>query len=179
MRQYLVGSWANADTYDYSGEMLMGNRHGASRRAHFTTNGAANVQAYGDDVVKKHKRSVRDKLVPQQVRLNNIEKYMRELEDEYDNGEISTEEYIQLYRIAEKKHKRAYELLARAYGWSEQNDSQNELKDEEPIEEFNYTSYNESPIVSSTAQEIFSSLSDGNVFKIAYMKIKRIAEALK
>ncbi|MNR12855.1 hypothetical protein D3C85_1292320 [compost metagenome] len=104
---------------------------------------------------------------------------MQELEEEYDNGDISTEEYVQLWRIAEKKHKRAYELLAKAYGWQEQDDSEPLAQHEDPIEQNNYTSYNESPIVSSTAQEIFSSLSDGNVFKIAYMKIKRIVEALK
>lgn len=182
-RMYIQPSFI--DSCSDHGEWSGGNgQYRGDRSADISTydrNGRARVEAFSDEAIearknRKQKRSVRDKLVPQQVRLDNIEKYMQELEEEHGNGDISTEEYVQLWRIAEKKHKRAYELLAKAYGWS---DSESLAQHEEPIEQINYTSYNESPIVSSTAQEIFSSLSDGNVFKIAYMKIKRIVEALK
>lgn len=52
-RQYLIGSWSNADEYDYSGEQLMGNRLGASREVPHMINGKANLDKYGDNTEKK------------------------------------------------------------------------------------------------------------------------------
>lgn len=185
-RMYIQPSFI--DSCSDHGEWSGGNgQYRGDRSADISTydrNGRARVEAFSDEAIearknRKQKRSVRDKLVPQHVRLDNIEKYMQELEEEYDNGDISTEEYVQLYRIAEKKHKRAYELLAKAYGWQEQDDREPLAQHEDSIEQINYTSYNESPIVNSWHSELFHSLNDSNIFKIAYIKIKRITEALK
>lgn len=182
-RMYIQPSFI--DSCSDHGEWSGGNgQYRGDRSADISTydrNGRARVEAFSDEAIearknRKQKRSVRDKLVPQQVRLDNIEKYMQELDEEYDNGDISTEEYVQLWRIAEKKHKRAYELLAKVMGWT---DSEPQSYTEEQIENNNYTQHNESPIVSTWADELFHNLSDGNFFKAAYMKIKRIAEALK
>lgn len=117
MRQYLIGSWNNADEYDYSGEQLMGHRLGASREVpHFLSNGQANVLKYGDNtpVSKKSSIHIRDKILPQQKRLDTLDKQTRELEDSLNNDSISYPEYLQLKTILDNKRNRAWELYVRA-----------------------------------------------------------------
>lgn len=119
MRQYLVGSWANADSYDYSGEQLMGNRLGASRDAsHFLKNGQANTAKYGDNTEASTKRKtsipLTDRILPQAKRVNLLTEQMRELEVEYKSGNMSIKDYT-LYRdILSVKRSRAEVLLKKA-----------------------------------------------------------------
>lgn len=119
MRQYLMGSWANADSYDYSGEQLMGNRLGASRDAsHFLKNGQANTEKYGDNTEASTKRKtsipLTDRILPQAKRVNLLTEQMRELEVEYKSGNMSITDYT-LYRdILSVKRSRAEVLLKKA-----------------------------------------------------------------
>ena len=119
MRQYLIGSWANADSYDYSGEQLMGNRLGASRDAsHFLKNGQANTAKYGDNTEASVKRKtsipLTDRILPQAKRVNLLTEQMRELEVEYKSGNMSIKDYT-LYRdILSVKRSRAEVLLKKA-----------------------------------------------------------------
>ncbi len=118
MRQYLIGSWNNADTYDYSGEQLMGNRHGQSRRVHFNPNGTAAIQSYGDEKEPQKKtRSIAEKILPQSVRYDNLCNLMSELESQ--KGSMCSEDYYQYHAILKAKIDRQWVLLSKAAGWTE------------------------------------------------------------
>lgn len=116
MRQYLIGSWNNADSYDYSGEQLMGNRLGASREVpHFTASGKANVAKYGDHTEKKSTVvSIKDKILPQAKRLTTLRQQMVELEQEYKTTDMSISEYSVLRDVLFAKAQRAEVLYHKA-----------------------------------------------------------------
>ena len=116
MRQYLIGSWNNADSYDYSGEQLMGNRLGASREVpHFTASGKANVAKYGDNTEKKAPTvSIKDKILPQAKRLTTLRQQMAELEQEYKTTDMSISEYSVLRDVLFAKAQRAEVLYRKA-----------------------------------------------------------------
>lgn len=132
MRQYLVGSWANADSYDYSGEQLMGNRLGASRDAsHFLKNGQANTAKYGDNTESSVKRKtsipLRDRIIPQERRLLTLDTQIEELNQEYNSNRMSHEEYTQLKTILQRKRDRAWELYVKAGGVAENTNESEEF----------------------------------------------------
>lgn len=114
MRQYLIGSWSNADSYDYSGEMLMGHRHGQSRRVHWNPDGSAAVQSYGDDEPKAKKISIKDRILPQFKRVQTLRAQMLDLEQEYKTTDMSIEEYSMLRDVIVCKIDRAEVLLKKA-----------------------------------------------------------------
>lgn len=132
MRQYLIGSWANADSYDYSGEQIMGNRLGASRDAsHFLKNGQANTAKYGDNTEASVKRKtsipLRDRIIPQERRLLTLDTQIEELNQEYNSNRMSYDEYVQLKTILKRKRDRAWELYVKAGGVSQNNDESEEF----------------------------------------------------
>ena len=132
MRQYLVGSWANADSYDYSGEQLMGNRLGASRDAsHFLKNGQANTAKYGDNTEASTKRKtsipLRQRILPQEARLTTLDTQIEELNREYNSNRMSHEEYTQLKNILKRKRDRAWEFYVKAGGVAQNNDESEEF----------------------------------------------------
>lgn len=115
MRQYLIGSWSNADEYDYSGEQLMGNRLGASREVpHFLANGRANVAKYGDNIAKPIKTPLKQRILPQASRVDKLRSEAIELEAAYKAGEFNDGEYTLLRDVAFRKLYRAEELLKKA-----------------------------------------------------------------
>lgn len=114
-RQYLIGSWSNADEYDYSGEQLMGNRLGASREVPHMINGKANLDKYGDNTEKKKPSiHIRDRIFPQQKRVTTLTNQMKDLVAEYKAGNIDIEEYSMLLSVLAAKRSRAEILLAKA-----------------------------------------------------------------
>lgn len=123
-RTHIIQHWS--DAAEYSGE-LIGNRLRHSEELHMVGS-KANLALYADEPTPtKKKRSVREKIVPQEVRLKNLEAAMDELEREYDNGQgqMTTKEYLELSNILDKKYKRAYELLEKAMGWEQELEEQN------------------------------------------------------
>ena len=114
MRQYLIGSWSNADSYDYNGEQLMGHRSGQSRRVHWNPDGSACVASYGDDEPKTTKVSLKQRILPQASRVDKLRSEAIELEAAFKAGEFSAEEYTLLREVAFKKLRRAEELLKKA-----------------------------------------------------------------
>jgi len=119
-RSYLVGSWLNADEYDYtgySGEMLMGHRNGASREIpHFTKSGQANVAKYGDNILspKTTKVPLKNRILPQAARLDKLQAEIVELEEAYRSGEFSLKDYTLLRDVAFAKKARAETLYKKA-----------------------------------------------------------------
>lgn len=135
MRQYLIGSWANADSYDYSGEQLMGNRLGASRDAsHFLKNGQANTAKYGDNTEASIKRKtsvpLKSRILPQFARLEKLTAEIIELEEANRKGEFTPTEYTLLRSVAFKKRDRAQVLLNKAIS------TPNTLENNDESEEF-------------------------------------------
>lgn len=107
-RHYVLGSWANADEFDYSGEQLMGNRHGKSIcMDHMLPNGMANLKRYGDPVEHqkkaKPKSSVADKIDLTQRHFDRLEQLSIDLDNEYFDGEIDQTRYELLrYKMDER-----------------------------------------------------------------------------
>lgn len=115
MRNYIVASWNNADSYEYSGEMLGGSRHqGRSQRVHFNPDGSACVASYGDDKPASNKPSIQDRIIPQLRTLNKRTAEIIELEAEYKAGNIPIQDYTVLRSVAFQKRDRAIELYKKA-----------------------------------------------------------------
>lgn len=94
-RHYVLGSWANADEFDYSGEQLMGHRQGKSIcMDHMLPSGMANLKRYGDPVEQKPKAVAKTKSVLSSILLadRNYERLCnlsQQLDDELDSGQIT------------------------------------------------------------------------------------------
>lgn len=117
-RHYVLGSWANADEFDYSGEQLMGSRHGKSIcMDHMLPNGMANLKRYGDPVQPqkkvKPKKSVADSIDLAQRHFDRIEQMSIDLDAEYFAGEIDDERYELLRYKADQRLLAAWKRLER------------------------------------------------------------------
>lgn len=177
MRQYLVGSWNNADSYDYSGEQLMGNRLGASREVpHFLADGRANVQKYGDNVAPEKKPTnvpLKQRILPQASRLDKLTNDLIELEQEYKQGKMSTDEYSMYRSVAITRRDRAWILYCKAIGISPTDTDQNNSDSAQVKGEtaFNIDDVEASSLSHRTAQStrddngFVASIPDGNIFK--------------
>lgn len=155
-RVYITPSWIGA-AEDWSGDSP-DNRKCSSTEL-YLPNGKANTKAFADDAPKaKAKRSVRYKIIPQQTRLDNIEKMQQELEEEYAEGAMSAREYAELSLVLTKKHDRAYQLLAKAMGWKEEDEQETPAA---------YT-WTESKAPVCEKDSIFLSLPVDNIFRRCY-----------
>lgn len=178
MRQYLIGSWNNADSYDYSGEQLMGNRLGASCEVpHFLENGRANVAKYGDNTAKATKVPLVDRVLPQQRRVRVLTEQLYELEAERKAG-MDLVTYSQLRDVLICKRDRAEVLLKKALSAKPNRPETYEDSEEFAYETFSTSSNNNrhgesysSPVgggatsVASFFAEVVDGLSDQNSLK--------------
>lgn len=174
MRQYLIGSWSNADEYDYSGEQLMGNRLGASREVpHFLVNGRANVAKYGDNTAKATKVPLADRILPQAKRVRVLTEQLIELEAERKAG-MDIHTYSKLRDILIVKRDRAEELLKKVVSVRPIRE-----ETEEVGEETTYSScdvnYTDAPIGTSSWLD---DLSDKNSLKKPMKKALQVAKTL-
>jgi hypothetical protein len=109
MRNYIVASWSDADTYDYSGEQI-GNRHSKS---HMLNPNKANLAAYSDRPEPKTKVSLSDRILPQAKRIRTLTEQLIELEAERKAGmDINT--YSELRDVLITKRERAEMLYKKA-----------------------------------------------------------------
>lgn len=174
-RSYLIQSWNDASSY--SGEQIH-NRLSDSKELHMI-NGKANTKLYEEKELKKNKRSIRDKIIPQSVRLDNIEKLILELETEYKNKSVSYEEYVELKSVLDKKHKRAYELLSKALSWEEENSYENDEFYTKSLTEGEDKSRVYSNVDgNSIFTDVFMVLKDDNLFKQAYIAVRQTSDKL-
>lgn len=184
-RQYIVNSWVGAAAYDegdtYSGEQI-GNRNqksievpirrsGDQWKSDIPTfvNGRPNISAFSEPKpVAKQKvkpKSLMYRILPQQSTIDRLEAMREELENEFDNGIRSLEEYQLLSVALDKKLDRAFKALERATSHSKgitmpcgenaYNSGKSLLKQGITID------YSIIP-----RNSVFSHLSDGNIFKI-------------
>lgn len=175
-RHYVLGSWANADEFDYSGEQLMGHRQGKSVcMDHMLPSGMANLKRYGDPVEEKPKTQTKPKLTAFDKVCTADRSYEKlcalseELDNQLDLGEIDLESWSYARKQLDKKLERAWGAVCRNRGWEgqeellelEQYPSEGlefalELEAKKP-RQYDYS------ILSSTS--VFSSLKDDNFFK--------------
>lgn len=166
-RMYVIQDWQNAA--EYSGEMI-GKRLARSQEM-FLPNGQANTALFADEEKPKHKpKDLMYRVLPQQSAIDRLEAMREELENEFDNGIRSLEEYQLLSVALDKKLDRAFKALERATSHSNTmplpglenayNSGKSLLKQHIAID------YNIIP-----ESSVFSQLSDGNIFKIFVVKV--------
>lgn len=181
-RHYVLGSWANADEFDYSGEQLMGHRQGKSVcMDHMLPSGMANLKRYGDPVEGKPKAPAKPKLTAFDKVCTADRSYEKlcalseELDNQLDLGEIDLESWSYARKQLDKKLERAWARVQRERGW----EGQEELLEHEqyPSEGLELTldfepktqrQYDYSAVPSNS---VFAELQDGNSFKIIYIHV--------
>lgn len=103
--------------------------------SHCLPNGRANLAAYADNVqpIKKNakSRSIREKVLPQEVRLQNLEQMMKELDIERKTTNMPDEEYYQLHAVLKAKHARTFQLLSKQLGWNDEQSTDSLYKSNE------------------------------------------------
>ena len=175
-RHYVLGSWANADEFDYSGEQLMGHRQGKSVcMDHMLPSGMANLKRYGDPVEQKPKVQTKpklsafDKVCTADRSYEKLCTLSEELDQQLDSKQISWDDYIYARKQLDKKLERAWGAVCRNRGWEGQ---------EEPFELEQYpskgldftldTEHSRALTIDYSvlpSDSVFSSLKDDNFFK--------------
>lgn len=176
-RHYVLGSWANADEFDYSGEQLMGSRQGKSIcMDHMLPNGMANLKRYGDPVEQKPKTQTKPKLTAFDKICTADRSYERlcalseELDNQLDLEEIDLESWAYARKQLDKKLERSWLAVSKARQWSiEGEELPDYTLDEETLREHSKGFKIDYSILPSDS--LFSGLSDENLFKIMYTKV--------
>lgn len=126
-RYFMLQSWVGSheNEPDYNGQQC-GERNVRSIECVplYDQFGNANVSAFSDEAIaarkqqpKKPSRSIVEKILPQQVRYDNLCNLMTELESQ--QGSMDTEDYYQYHAILKAKIDRQWLLLSKAAGWTE------------------------------------------------------------
>lgn len=119
-RQYLLQTWNGAS--EYSGEMI-GNRQRQSTRM-YLPNGKANIEAFKEEEPKKgqkkKERTLEEKLYPQQATFSRWEALEQETEQAFENGSIQWDEFQEKMAYILQKKDRAWYLLCKAKGWTDE-----------------------------------------------------------
>jgi len=110
MRQFVNVSWNNA-AEQYDGYQQM--------NKHWNPNGTAAIHNYSDEVLGKSKPKkssvpLKQRILPQSVRVERLTAQMIELCAEYKAGLHTLEEYSLLLSVVSAKRARAEQLLAKA-----------------------------------------------------------------
>lgn len=179
-RYFMINSWVGSheNEPDYNGQQA-GERNVRSTEVVplYDQFGNANTKAFSDEAIEARKAKPKAKpkdlmyrVLPQQSTIDRLEAMREELENEFDNGIRSLEEYQLLSVALDKKLDRAFKALERATSHSNAmplpgvenayNSGKSLLKQGIAID------YSILPEGS-----IFSKLSDGNIFKIFVVKL--------
>ena len=125
-RHYVLGSWANADEFDYSGEQLMGHRQGKSVcMDHMLPSGMANLKRYGDPVTPPTKTPAKPKLTAFDKICTTDRTYSRlcalseELDNQLENGELDLTDWSFARKQLDVKLDKAWKAVCRLRNWSE------------------------------------------------------------
>lgn len=147
-RMYIQPSWIDAasDHNQWSGGNGQYRGDKSADIATFDKQGRARVGAFSDEAIEARKpkakkkvdkpitkQSLVESIIPQEKRYANLESKLTELEK---NKHLMTfEEYSEIRVVLERKITRAWTLLERARGWSEENPIQNETLSREILSE--------------------------------------------
>ena len=130
-RQYLLQTWNGAS--EYSGEMI-GNRQRQSTRM-YLPNGKANIDAFKEEPEKKKGKDtpLEYKVFPQQRTFDRWEALEKETEDTFLSGGIDFDQYQEKVAYILQKKDRAWYLLCKAKGWTEELEEYDIKKDIEKL----------------------------------------------
>lgn len=146
MRHYLIGSWNNADEFDYSGEQLMGSRiAGRSTKLddvmpHVLPNGKANLARYADAPSKSKQKSKQEmaqdllySINPDEKKLDSLDEKEQALTTAFVDGDISGEQYEKALETLIRKRYALHKKIARdscedMQEWIEENGSYEDKK---------------------------------------------------
>lgn len=161
-RHFVLGTWANADEYDYSGEQLMGNRNGKSVcMDHMLPSGMANLSRYGDPVEKpkaKKQTPIQYKITPAQRTIDRLGGIKDELEQQFEQGIIEFSEYVELSNALEIKLERSWVNLDRQlYGFKRAV----KIEQEETYATIHPNPQNVSTGLFSLTNSVFGSIAEG------------------
>lgn len=181
-RHYVLGSWANADEFDYSGEQLMGHRQGKSVcMDHMLPSGMANLKRYGDPVEQKPKTQTKPKLTAFDKVCTADRSYEKlctlseELDNQLDLGEIDLESWSYARKQLDKKLERAWGAVCRNRGWEGQEEllepEQYPSKGLELTLDFEPKTQRQYDYSAIPSNSVFAELQDGNSFKIIYIHV--------
>lgn len=113
-RMYIVNHWNDAAAY--SGEQI-GDRLKDSQALHFNRDGSANVNLYSEETAQAKKKTsipLKNRILPQVVRVEKLTAQIVELCNEYKQGLHTKEDYSLLLSVISAKRARAEKLLAKA-----------------------------------------------------------------
>lgn len=119
-RTHVIQMWT--DAAEYSGEMI-GNRLSQSQALHMTRDGKANVALYADEAPKpkaKKKRSIVERVSLADSHYNRLEALSLELDKELESGSVSFEDYAYLRQVMDGRLEKAWQRLAKARGFSDE-----------------------------------------------------------
>lgn len=196
-RHYVLGSWANADEFDYSGEQLMGNRHGKSVcMDHILPNGMANLKRYSDPVVVstkvKPKLTAFEKICVADRSHERLCALSEGLDKQLEDGEIDILAWTYARQQIDKKMERSWSAICKLRGWEDPLDVITESFTTPLTEDLieSLTDTDKSPkvdttkkhnpnsptgIPQSTLEGALMALSDDNSFKRLYCSYKHLA----
>lgn len=178
-RHYVLGCWANADEYDYSGEQLMGNRHGKSVcMDHMLPSGMANLSRYGDPVQKteqvKKKKSIADSIDLSNRHLERMERMSIELDEEYAAGKIDDERYTLLRYKMDERLVKAWNRVQKenVVVWTKQE----EIDSIYEPQDYDRNNHQRKSFTDGVQCDniLINSLSQGNIFRQAYLMIIKL-----
>ena len=181
-RHYVLGSWANADEFDYSGEQLMGHRQGKSVcMDHMLPSGMANLKRYGDPVEQKPKTQTKPKLTAFDKVCTADRSYEKlcalseELDNQLDLGEIDLESWSYARKQLDKKLERAWGAVCRNRGWEDQEELlEPEQYPSQPLDFTLDTEHSRAITIDYSilpSDSVFSNIKDDNLFKVFYCKL--------
>ena len=186
-RHYVLGSWANADEFDYSGQQLMGHRQGKSVcMDHMLPSGMANLKRYGDPVTPVTKTPAKPKLTAFDKICTTDRTYSRlcalseELDNQLEGGEIDLESWAYARKQLDKKLEKAWSAVCRLRNWNESGESLDNSLDSglsfslEDIQEARDIGEKQSVKRELTGWGTIDDLSEENCFRGLFCKVKKI-----
>ena len=172
-RTHVVQMWT--DAAEYSGEMI-GNRLSQSQALHMTRDGKANVALYADEAPKpkaKKKRSIVERVSLADSHYNRLEALSLELDKELENGNVSFEDYAYLRQVMDSRLEKAWNRLAKARGFVEDEDEAVRHNSFNENVDFDSKNYGKQLVLKGVSVDyskvdmpaVFDSLKDDNFFK--------------
>lgn len=186
-RHYVLGSWANADEFDYSGEQLMGHRQGKSVcMDHMLPSGMANLKRYGDPVTPVSKAATKpkltafDKICTADRAYSRLSALSEELDNQLEGGEIDLESWAYARKQLDKKLEKAWSAVCRLRNWNESGEPLDNHLDSglsfslEDMQEARDVGEKQRVKRELTGWGTIDDLSEENCFRGLFCKVKKI-----
>lgn len=172
-RTHVIQMWT--DAAEYSGEMI-GNRLSQSQALHMTRDGKANVALYAEEAPKpkaKKKRSIVERVSLADSHYNRLEALSLELDKELENGNVSFEDYAYLRQVMDSRLEKAWNRLAKARGFVEDEDEGGRHNSFNENVDFDSKNYRKQSVLRAVSIDyssvdmpaVFETLKDDNFFK--------------